>query len=169
MAKIIFNNGQYNPKNDFENEILSFYPHLAMKNKYYTPEIEEFHPGFAFEWYDGDEWQYIICPEVNIEFSIDDTYESISSLINQEKIRVKYLDLEDIKELGWKVYADKDREIFFIKNAHILKFSHDFSLLIYVKPEDDTLESLYQASIRFEGTIRNKSELRRLMKMLNIT
>ena len=65
-----------------------------MKDKYYTPEIEEFHVGFEYEVnYGKDRWvkeglhyapQVVTLPYKNLE-----------------NIRVKHLDREDIESLGF--------------------------------------------------------------------
>jgi len=80
-------------------------------NNYYVPTIEEFRDGFRYE-YKADEFLGILEPTkgkyvketftgggggMDGESERDDLY----NLINEENVRVKYLDEEDLLELGW--------------------------------------------------------------------
>ena len=138
-----------------------------MKNKFYTPKIEEFHVGFEYESYNGKVWSkeisetcysdqaYICLPIPEKDYGYD-----------YENTRVKYLDLEDIESLGWKF---KEIEKGMLSNRPIFKFKtyllnfdrneHGIWLLI----TDEYVE--YQ---HFSGQVKNKSELKKLMQMLNI-
>lgn len=66
--------------------------------KYYTPTIEEFHVGFEYEFYHSSK-SWIDC-----RFGEPDDWniQDIQEEIEEQKIRVKYLDEQDIKKLGWK-------------------------------------------------------------------
>lgn len=144
------------------------------KNKYYTPEIEEFHPGF--EYYDAD---VLTTLDEKVEIYIA----GIQDSINMGLIKVKYLDREDIESLGFTEGERPDGfgyagEYYVIKNAE------------YKKPtrtEVDELHLIHQPitnwiliwqimklnigdhhNVRFSGTIKNKSELKRLLKQIGI-
>ena len=79
-------------------------------NNYYVPTIEEFRDGFRYE-YKSDEFLGILEPTegkyVKATFTggggMDGESESedVYNLINEENVRVKYLDEEDLLELGW--------------------------------------------------------------------
>ena len=92
-----------------------------MKDKYYTPEIEEFHVGFEFEYeywdilrgvnYDWHEEVYYQMSQTkepkkggHTLWSID----SLSNAIKEESIRVKHLDKEDIESLGFKEFLGQE-------------------------------------------------------------
>lgn len=102
---------------------------MEKENRYYTPNLEEFHVGFEYEVYDYV-WsysvqlfkrdQYVVVSEPtpgkkwikhtyerNQFIDPDGEYKIIDYLpdyLEDEKIRVKYLDQQDIEELGWGDY-----------------------------------------------------------------
>ena len=63
--------------------------------KYYIPEIEEFHVGFEVETMSSktNDW-------VNYTITVDDCLGTWDIFLT--KTRIKYLDREDIESLGWK-------------------------------------------------------------------
>lgn len=155
-----------------------------MENKYYTPSIEEFHVGFEYE----QEIEYGEYPDAYMEWineiittPKDISYvESILSSIISYKIRVKYLDKEDIESLGFTYYDDsnhlfqeQDRSFFYkeysnnkdnnIDRIGIVK--RGTWLLIY---EYCSNKSYVDDVTRFCGNIKNKSELKVLLKQLGI-
>lgn len=134
-----------------------------MESKYYIPSIEEFHVGFEYEITDGYEW-------VKKIFSHDDfntfLYKQLYNAITQELVRVKYLDKEDIESLGWNSIMKKndlstDTEYFLQKENIIFTLIHynKIGITIY---KNNTLGYI------FKGTIKNKSELKVLLKQLGI-
>jgi len=131
-----------------------------MKSKYYTPTIEEFHVGFEFEFFDEDDRDWT---EVRIE-----SQESLCNWTGMtiEK-RVKYLDKEDIESLGFIYYEDTS-----IGDGDIRwwdGFKQD-SYEIRTCTEWDGYNTIITKHGRliFEGTIKNKSELKILLKQINI-
>ena len=72
------------------------------KEKYYPPEIEEFHPGFEYEvkWNEEKIIPYTFpnYPRAGIDWGpIRDRIAIIENLLSSKgKVRVKYLDREDI-------------------------------------------------------------------------
>lgn len=132
-------------------------------SKYYTPELEEFHVGFEYEAlvdYYKQEFE---------KFTIDDTdsLRSICSTWDRGEVeywRVKYLDIEDIDSLGWKFEEECPAWISFNmsgeKNLTLYKESKKVEILI----PDNPLQYHYS----FAGTIKNKSELKKLLKQLGI-
>ena len=89
-----------------------------MENKYYTPEIEEFKVGFEFEQF-GKYTEFKVCqntygyyskigetietvgwkPKVCEEFDFED----LEEYLENDLIRTKYLDQEDIESLGFNL------------------------------------------------------------------
>lgn len=129
--------------------------------KYYTPTIEEFHVEFEFEVQGLKDneviWQSISAKNI-----------SALTLVDRMTTRVKYLDKEDIESLGWKEgllrINNKELHVFrygeyvitsIFKNGNIV----DISLFSTLSP---------LLSRVFRGTIKNKSELKRLMQQLGI-
>lgn len=143
-----------------------------MKNKYYTPTSDEFHQGFEFEAnYTKEGWQKEIFGIG--EKSIDSIPQLCVSFLKgkpfEEHIRVKHLDLEDIESLGWKQDSIHENNYELICNRK--EFKEEFSLF-YDKEENEYVISNNQEyelyDQYFKGKIRNKSELAKIMKMLNI-
>ena len=133
-----------------------------MENKYYTPTIEEFCPGFIYECtVPGDEkWiEYTFFPlndERTKKLFPGDVYLKLQALLDKGLLRVKYLDREDIKAEGW---------------VQINKSLYKIGEWKLVYEKGDTLISIFcgEEDCRFFHAIKNKSELKRLMTWLNIT
>lgn len=85
-----------------------------MENKYYTPNIEEFHLGFRYEYLD-DLYKNVWFPT---SISNLGQFESISPI---EEIRVKFLNLQDIESLGWSDYKKSISNWYYIKGFFTLK------------------------------------------------
>lgn len=141
------------------------------KEKYYTPEIEEFHVGFEYESLQDpripnkdSSWDKL---SIDSDFDLKEfAYYYYHN--NTIELRVKYIDKEDIESLGWKFEGGKLRADFldsFSLDLHTLDYKYDSqNLTIEYHPP-----IFYECAIyKFQGTIKNKSELKRLMKQLNI-
>jgi len=137
----------------------------TLVEEYYTPELEEFHKGFEFEsnyvLFSNDlEWKPIIFGGNNR--LMDDLpwfYSAYENDAVPTEFRVKYLDREDIESLGW--YPGRLQglnEDSFTLNDNQLYWQDNQFIQIYN----------WNSTIIFEGIIKNKSELRRLMKQLRI-
>jgi hypothetical protein len=115
--------------------------------KYYTPEIEEFHVGFEYEY--------------NYEEGITRVL-GTNDTVDTEEVRVKYLDKEDIESLGFK-----------LDNVHNeVKFNYlMFPYRLEHTPHNNRLD-IYKWGDECDMigyiNIKNKSELKRLLKQLNI-
>lgn len=148
--------------------------------KYYTPEISEFHVGFEFQDknYPENDNAWTGRPyTLRAEYELD----TVQDRIDKNQIRVKHLDQSDIESLGWE-YMEK-----------MVREEHDYEVLdCWEIPVDATenkekyyvlfiyKEKLhieyheYQNSVGrtedtlFKGTIKNKSELIKLLKQLGI-
>ena len=131
--------------------------------KYYQPDISEFHVGFEYELVPPigysimnlnnpmEKWETKWATEFQKGvFGIKDVdpwgglLAGIRAAIEKEKCRVKYLDKEDIESLKIPSY---------IKINHIL---------------NNTYEIIGTNARIFKGDIKNKSELKKLLKQLNI-
>jgi len=119
-------------------------------NKYYTPSIEEFHIGFEYEWLDeAGIWIKETSPTEITPIGFDEqTY----------GLRVKYLDKEDIESLGLTLkYSDSS---LYVKDLYNLYFEKDNKICI--------LQTKDRPHILFDGTIKNKSELKILLKWIGV-
>lgn len=131
-----------------------------MENKFYTPELSEFHIGFEFQKLEivskgsflEEDWVQNKCEADDfIQISRDFTEKTIYT---KDDYRVKHLDREDIESLGWKYKKDDLGFFDFCKGNNRLQFF----------PEKEKNISIFLNSY----TIKNKSELRKIMQMLNI-
>ncbi len=133
-----------------------------MKNKYYTPTIEEFHVGFECEIKRGEEFEKYICKESILELS------ALAIDVNINKsFRVKYLDREDIENCGWyfKSKTPVGLDYFWSNNhLHSIIFNPNTRRLV-ITVRDEGRKKDYTA---FVGILNNKSELKKLMQQLNI-
>jgi len=126
------------------------------KNKYYTPEITEFHVGFEFE-------RLSELPTNHWENSVCSTYNDLLLMqrkINESLIRVKCLDKQDIESFGFKLFhKEEDRAILYKLNKSLLTYVEDQFINIHILNQDKDV---------FQSNIKNKSELEFILKRLNI-
>ena len=134
-------------------------------NLYYTPTIEEFHVGFIYERKEYDDLRMI---DEWYETSIDTPWQLVDYVMylqnfNFNKTRVKYLDQEGIESLGWKDCDNIYNTIRWNFNDYILMFyKKDNRYLIFRDCGPNNIQTV------FNGFIKNKSELIKLMQQLNI-
>ena len=145
-----------------------------MKNKYYTPSIEEFHVGFEYEEKNNKEYRKINYDGSQVLKSksyYDDhgcEYDAIEDDLKLPNyIRVKYLDKEDIESCGCRFIAEE--VVFGIGDI----YKYDLLLLnahykITHIPSDNSRLIIKREGINIDLIIRNKSELKALLKQLNI-
>jgi hypothetical protein len=129
-----------------------------MENNYYTPELEEFHIGFEYEWLnENNDWIKESSPTEITEDGFDEqTY----------GLRVKYLDREDIESLGWiitwedcKKYGDYYKGYLNKTNIWYAKLTNQIPYVVLTGGESN-------GNTRVK--IKNKSELVKLIKQLGI-
>lgn len=145
-----------------------------MENKYYTPEIEEFCVGFEYEsriaGYD-DEWTketiYAMFRD-GWESNIDDVLAMYRD--GGDEFRVKYLDSSDIESLGFEPIDYVERYRFKIpgitayikENIHISFYPYEANI------DESVRGKIWIGSknfdYKFKGTIKNLSELKKLLK-----
>lgn len=133
-------------------------------SNYYTPEIKEFHPGFEYEVFKPSEdnperkWE-----KMNFYFGeVDKTYNQTTMIINyhyhKDRIRVKHLDQQDIEDLGFKPLTE------------IMWNNGDWTITLVGRktenPHYKITNSTYSSWVVFQGTIKNKSELKRILKQI---
>ena len=130
-----------------------------MNKKYYTPEISEFHAGFEYEIFHNNEWKKTMPPKRSIGNDFIFEIKNMGHWNANPKPRVKHLDKEDIESLGFidkKLMTSDNREISIMGDLQ-----GDFEIY----DTDDTGHCI----CKFNGAIKNKSELKILMKQLKIT
>ena len=115
------------------------------KNKYYTPTIDEFHVGFEYE-YKGQILEFLKYNHpVSYNFSL------IKDELELGYIKTKYLDREDIESLGFDLRSEDEF------------YSKDNKYNIYTGNKNI---EIYSEGVCFIGRIKNKSELKRILKMI---
>ena len=153
------------------------------ENKYYTPEIDEFFIGFEFEELFRQKWNRLIPPPedlpnewVKLKLDTSHSISRIISKIKQDKVRVKSIDKEDLVELGFKLtYIKEDAELIGGFDIHI---NEQYKILLSLTGEnhvfifrllhcDDPSTGRWKTDL-FDGKIKNKSELIKVLKMLGI-
>jgi len=147
-----------------------------MENKYYTPEIEEFHVGFEFympvlrEDNNGDLYRDKYCKHIWTEknnmweqFNLEHKSNGDTVISVPECLTVKYLGREDIESLGFE-YDD----IYALKGKFRIYKTLGYGENNYVISEYISVGEREYWSDRFVGTIKNKSELKRLLKQLGV-
>ena len=135
--------------------------------KYYTPSIDEFYIGFGYERihelkHYNDTWKSV---EVTHK---DNTFMRFVDDLQDNRLRIKYLDKEDIESLGWDSSPDEPDEWYWS-----LRGNMDIQLYYDDKTRIATYDGIgvtiyMDTSILFNGYIKNKSELKKLMKQLGI-
>ncbi len=169
--------------------------------KYYTPTIDEFYIGYECEWkVNGREWSVKypdICYNWNKhKIEIEDFYSNDFDIeehnINNNTLiwRTKYLDDEDLNELGFtKIgknirygyidYVGDNSKIDLSKVGYYCyitfhKCRVDDEHLIMFHRYNPTTRNIeedlkeFESEIRFRGNIRCKNELKTILKFLNV-
>ncbi len=154
-----------------------------MEEKYYTPEIEEFHYGFEYEIIPSTGFSIIdfSSPESKIETHYATKYikckygvqasgifdgglPTICEAIRQNKCRVKHLAKDDIESLGWELKFEEIKTY-----SHWVEYKKgDLTLSLQLKkvgknyPNHCNFKGKYNTNIRL--LIKNKSELKKIMQ-----
>lgn len=136
-----------------------------MNNKYYIPDIEEFHVGFRYE----ESWG---VPNVNQEW-LSTTFKEDNSIKNLvDIIRVKYLDISDIKELGWiDTSSEHVTNFTYNKKYPIQNELYEKVILQTIFQNNKIIISGYETNNTspkplFIGTCKNYNELKRIMEQV---
>ena len=120
-----------------------------MENKYYEPDVEDFCVGMIYET-EQDELRGIWEENtINTLRELEELCKYNSKYIGKySNIRVKYLDKEDIESLGFKQTIEDQY------------YKDDFELLI---DDDLFIQIIKDDGFVFQGTIKNKSEFKKLL------
>lgn len=163
-------------------------------NKYYTPELEEFHYGFEYEQFEDydvpgkdKEWHKFVYGENGSDNPESLTY--VSALgIKLKTLRVKYLDREDIEELGF-VFNETTTQAMGGPSGSVMAF--DMLEVEMPRGSRNVLENFYMTyavptnwvliwnvskmfnsddikHTRFCGKVKNKSELKRILNQIGV-
>jgi len=141
-----------------------------MEDKYYLPKIEEFCVGFEYEQHEiinerDPHWKMMVKKIGFSKKEINQIFYSVDLVENldQKRIRVKYLDSSDIESFGFKFI-----KIGWTESSMIFRNNRACGYEIYFR-DDYTLHISKSSGITlFEGKIKNKSELKKLLIQLEI-
>ncbi len=146
---------------------------MTEDKKYYTPQIEEFHVGFECEIYSLDEEIPKWIPFVILD--LEDLVECHNGLklegnIQAKYCRVKVLDEEDIKSFGFN-YIEEYNPI--LETSYGKKYSLKFSengppISLWYANEGNKCHIWQQDIVYFNGTIKNKSVLKQVLRMVGV-
>ena len=157
-----------------------------MDNKYYTPEIEEFHVGFEYEYqsYNKISWTNYIVTEEDLTSSQMDLcasngIEDVFDKLKTNGVRVKYLDKSDIESCGFSLQGvPRYNDVSDIVEGYGLYINDTDDLYlhliegnryaIYLSHEYNEFSGNWEQVDLFNGIIKNLSELRKLLKQLGI-
>lgn len=145
--------------------------------KYYTPEIEEFNIGFEYEERSFNEAETDVWTKhtYNLSKHHEGTSWSLEAILRQGAIRVKYLDRDDIEELDYEFVEFLNiRTMLFYKTKNRVKHiveENDLNFLTLknrysVVEIHSDLHSVYHTKHGFNGTVKNKSELKTVLKQV---
>lgn len=137
----------------------------ALKEKYYKPDISEFHVGFEFEMLSSYGFISVTYPEIKETHFLrkkGDTLNKLKSILSST--RVKYLDQEDIESLGF-IYTKTDKyNPYGVKHIYLKTTSYGE---IEIRHYPDTYHiGIDDGNTLFSGKIKNKSELKRILNMI---
>jgi hypothetical protein len=126
-----------------------------MKNKYFTPDIEDIHVGYACEELRNGNWEFLNIP---YNECLNDLY---SQCLNNF-IRVPYLIKEDIEDEGWEII---NSEIFtygyFLKGECKLELQEDNKICI-------RKGLWYPENTIYKGECKDINTFKKIIKLLGI-
>jgi hypothetical protein len=150
-------------------------------NKYYRPTINEIVPDLEFEYIDPSTLESIARNRKQIDYEDDSIWDEACFANLQEYIeifdeefteeviplRVKYLDRQDIIDLGWEYSTDLFyKNILFKKQQFSLVYNYSTCNVMISKKECNC--NSHPNVHYFNGKIKNKSELKKIMQMIGI-
>ena len=142
-----------------------------MENKYFTPDMEDFHIGYECEISTPTIWKSGKFPEIlELNSELDEFGKDSLMKAAHAILRVPYLTKEQIETEGWKENVLNDNEkalLLFLKNGYELRMYKNyicrFSILIVgagIIPNWD--------KVLFEGKCKDINTFRKICKLLEI-
>jgi hypothetical protein len=156
---------------------------MNTNDKYYTPTIDEFYEGFEFKLQTvcdfgkskdprGYEVTTSLVAWIDQTFMLSYHNSIIKKALENNVVRVKYLDEQDIESLGFTRIGRGGDMIKFMKddlevNFHLdAKLNENENVNVTIYRITDLIFMDFRECLRL--TIKNKSELKRLLNQLNI-
>ena len=142
-----------------------------MENKYFTPDMEDFHIGYECEISTPTIWKSGKFPEIlELNSELDEFGKDSLMKAAHAILRVPYLTKEQIEAEGWKENVLNNNEkalLLFLKNGYELRMYKNyicrFSILIVeagIIPNWD--------KVLFEGKCKDINTFRKICKLLEI-
>ena len=142
-----------------------------MENKYFTPDMEDFHIGYECEISTPTIWKSGKFPEIlELNSELDEFGKDSLMKAAHAILRVPYLTKEQIETEGWKENVLNNNEkalLLFLKNGYELRMYKNyicrFSILIVgagIIPNWD--------KVLFEGKCKDINTFRKICKLLEI-
>ncbi len=139
-------------------------------SRYYTPTIHDFHVGFEYECkLNNGEWDNLIF-QPN-EYNFVHKFKEESYFIDENNVRVKYLDIEDIESFDFKLIEEEEEFLLFESYKTFLGAGtgDDRKLVISYNTRSEELwiwwrENRGTETTIYEGFCKNKSEFRKILK-----
>tara|TARA_R110000868_G_scaffold304170_4_gene564688 strand:+ start:26 stop:439 length:414 start_codon:yes stop_codon:yes gene_type:complete len=136
---------------------------MSTERQYYTPTIEEFHVGFEYEDKDIQSLNKQLNYGIKFTKRIFDNscnLKGFEQSLSRGEVKVPYLSKEDIEECGFEYEFESS----YIKEDYRVIYS------------EETIENLEDLEVVIQefgecilrGNIRNKSEFKQVLRMLNI-
>ena len=144
--------------------------------RYYVPKIEEFYLGFEYAVFynntDVEHYGTWISEEFRKVLTGDKRTGDLELLIKNKKVRVKYLDRKDIENLGFKHIGNAVDIWYELEGRFDIGNWTSYKIQMHYGRTDhrmfiNAIDFGDEHKI-FEGYVRNKSELKKLLKQLNI-
>ena len=139
------------------------------KNKYYTPELNEFHKGFIFEMMSSYGWVSQTYPnirETHFLMKEGDTLSKIESIL--PSLRVKCLNKSDIESCGFEYNPINGNERFTINKNSSIGHYHVWKQGNNITIWDVIAEPLMFSEIVKNIEIKNINEFKKLLSQSNI-
>lgn len=140
------------------------------ENKYYTPTLEELLSFIVNEKYISSKEDNIIkFNDITTDLryfiqsnDVESGYKGRRYLINPEHYKIKYLDTHDIESFGFEHNTCMD------ETFHIGFNKEDFTVIIFKNSIDVVIYGKDNTIKLFEGKVKNKSELKKILQMIGI-
>lgn len=135
-----------------------------MENKYFTPDIEDFHVGYEYEYEDiipsgsSDYFKGVITKPSEIE----NLFQGFETGM---RVRVPYLTKEQIEAEGWEQDERYNDEKHFYKNNIYLRLYIGYH---YNKIIAYTISIFNEDGILFKGNCKDINTFRKICKLLEI-
>jgi hypothetical protein len=138
-----------------------------MNNKYYLPDIDEFRVGFEFEGKDTscDITGHLWKPS---QIHVPEQMFNVTRWVDDEEVRVKYLDKEDIEDLGFLPMIPVNALDDYIPTQwNTDTLNNGWQLQQLSNRNYQINYGMYNTNkVYFEGEIKNKSELIRILNRI---